>query len=124
MEECKPLMRGHRRRVYSLAAGPPGVIFAGDFSDAVKVHDLSALGKKAPALLPNAPVGSGAAAPIAGLQYRAVSSGGGGGSGGVAGLLFSTAAWFPPGGGDDNDDDEVQGCMQAGAYTRPLSSSP
>ena len=36
------ILRGHRRRVYSLAAGPPGVVFAGDFSDAVKVHDLTA----------------------------------------------------------------------------------
>ena len=32
------VLTGHRRRVYSLAAGPRGVVYAGDFSDAVKAR--------------------------------------------------------------------------------------
>ena len=114
--------RGHQRRVYSLAAGPEGVVYAGDYSDAVKVHDIAASGVEPPGPLPNLPVGDGAPGPIAGLQFRpnVLTPRGGEGNertdtkGDVAGLLFSTAAWFAPEDADD-DDAEPRGCVQVRA---------
>ena len=90
------ILDGHRRRVYALAGGADGVLFAGDFADAVASHDLRRgdSSSRATIRLPNAPLVDGASAPIAGLQYVPMK-----GTAGVAGMLISTAARF----GDDDD---------------------
>ena len=51
---------------FSVCAGPPGVIFAGDFSSSVKTHVLARPSAR-PRDLPNAPRIDGCEAPISGL---------------------------------------------------------
>ena len=89
------ILNGHRRRVYALAGGADGVLFAGDFADAIASHNLRRGDpSRATIRIPNAPLIDGASAPIAGLQYVPAE-----GTAGVAGMLISTAARF----GDDDD---------------------
>ena len=102
-EVAAATMTGHRRRVFSVCAGPPGVIFAGDFSSSVKTHVLARPSAK-PRYLPNAPRIDGCEAPISGLEYcslpnatpKSATNQKNLQSGQPAGVLVSTAAYFPP----------------------------
>jgi WD40 repeat protein len=96
-EVAAATMTGHRRRVFSVCAGPPGVIFAGDFSSSVKTHVLAKPTAR-PRDLPNAPRIDGCEAPISGLEYCSLPHGRSAirGGGQPSGVLISTAAYFPP----------------------------
>ena len=102
-EVAAATMTGHRRRVFSVCAGPPGVIFAGDFSSSVKTHVLARPSAR-PRDLPNAPRIDGCEAPISGLEYcslpnatpRSATNQRNLQNGQPAGVLVSTAAYFPP----------------------------
>jgi len=102
-EVAAATMTGHRRRVFSVCAGPPGVIFAGDFSSSVKTHVLARPSAR-PRDLPNAPRIDGCEAPISGLEYcslpnatpRSATNQRNIQNGQPAGVLVSTAAYFPP----------------------------
>jgi len=102
-EVAAATMTGHRRRVFSVCAGPPGVIFAGDFSSSVKTHVLARPSAR-PRDLPNAPRIDGCEAPISGLEYcslpnatpKSATNQRNLQSGQPSGVLVSTAAYFPP----------------------------